>query len=325
MYYPLIFKSVYKEMVWGGTTLRDVYSRDTPFERTGESWDITCREGEMGIVSNGTLVGAPFISVIKNDPIGIMGENYKDFKHFPLLVKLIDASDFLSVQVHPNDGYAQKAENYPFGKNEMWYVLSALPGSYLILGTKDGVTKEVFKDAVENGETESCLNRLYVSAGDIIDIPAGLIHAVGKGIVLAEVQQNSDITYRVYDYDRIGLNGKKRELHIEKSLDVIDFSGRLSKKPFILQNWAEHNRARVCQCVSNPYFSTFIYDIESELRQKSDRRQFSVLTCVKGSVIIEYDSGAERLYEGTSVFIPAALGDYDLTGAGLILASTSCA
>jgi len=111
MYYPLIFKPVYKEMVWGGTALRDIYSRDTPFARTGESWDITCREEEMGVVSNGALAGAPFISVINDDPAGIMGEKYKEFKRFPLLVKLIDACDFLSVQVHPNDVYAQKAQN----------------------------------------------------------------------------------------------------------------------------------------------------------------------------------------------------------------------
>jgi len=323
MYYPLIFNSVYKEMVWGGVKLREIYSRGTPFSRTGESWDITCRKNEMGIVKNGEFAGMPFISVIKQDPVGIMGEKYKNFDNFPLLIKLIDANDFLSVQVHPDDGYAQKHENYPFGKNEMWYILSAEPNSFLTIGLNDGVTKEMFKKAIADNTVEDCLRKLYVSPHDIINIPAGLIHAIGKGIVLAEIQQNSDITYRVYDYNRVGLDGNKRKLHIEKSLDVIDFSGKLPNKPVELKPVSENAAACIYECVKNSYFTVDIYEIKEEYAEISDKECFSVFTCVKGIMTIEYNGGFLRVPCGDSVFIPAALGEYKLTGPCRALKSSS--
>jgi mannose-6-phosphate isomerase len=320
--YPIIFESVYKEMIWGGVKLRDTYSRNTPFLRTGESWDITCRENEMGIVKNGAYKDMSFLSVIRQNPEKIMGERYKNFDRFPLLVKLIDANDYLSVQVHPDDAYARKAENYPQGKNEMWYILSAEPESFLYIGLKDGVTKETFKSAIHSGKTENCLNKLYVSPGDCVDVPAGLVHAIGKGIVLAEIQQNSDITYRVYDYERTGLDGKSRELHIEKSMDVIDFSGRLPKTPVKPKLISTAKNTNIYEYIKNPYFTALLYDIKDDCDDRTDKETFHILTCVKGGAEIKCSNGALKITEGDSIFIPAALGEYEISGQCLVIKSS---
>lgn len=319
--YPLLLEPVYKEMVWGGNKLKDDYSRNTPFERTGESWDISCRENEMCIVKNGIYKGEPFISVIMKSPVDYMGKKHSVFKDFPLLVKLIDANDFLSVQVHPDDTYAQKNDNYPSGKNEMWYILSAEQGSYLVVGLKDGVTKEILKKAISGGTVENCLHKLYVSKGDVINIPAGLVHSIGKGIVLAEIQQNSDITYRLYDYNRLGLDGKKRELHIEKSLDVIDFSGKHKKTQLELITVYSDFCVEIKECVKNECFSTYIYDVKKEYKKQSDINCFNILTCVEGCAKIKHGADNVLINKGDSVFIPAALGEYVISGSCWLIES----
>lgn len=319
MYYPFVFEPIYKTMPWGGTNLNALYRKNSPFEKTGESWDITCRDGEMGVIANGSLRGERFIDVIKEDPAGVLGGAIAGAGGFPLLIKLIDANDFLSVQVHPDDAYARRAENYPQGKNEMWYCLSAEQGAYLYLGLKAGVSRAEFKNAVKNGAACALLNKTPVREGDIINIPAGLVHAIGKGIIIAEIQQNSDITYRVFDYNRTDGAGGKRELHINKALDVIDFTGRHSPLPAAPKLISSNGAKTEYLCVENAYFAVHLVDIREKSAERGDPARFCTLTCVKGEVEIKTPLCGVSLLKGDSAFIPAALGEYEISGEGAAL------
>ncbi|MDR3091227.1 MAG: class I mannose-6-phosphate isomerase [Clostridiales bacterium] len=318
--YPLTFNPIYKEMVWGGAKMRSLYGREIPYEKTGESWDVSCREKEMGVVSNGAYKGLSFREVIELAPASFLGEKFRNFTHFPLLVKIIDAADFLSVQVHPDDEYALRRENAPFGKNEMWCVLSAEEGSHLVLGLKDGVSRADFSAMLENGAVEDALEKLPVRAGDVVNIPAGLVHAIGRGITLAEIQQNSDITYRVYDYGRLGLDGKPRELHKEKALDVIDFGGKLPKaavKPEII---GESAGFRLSRAVKTPHFNVNLLELDSTGGPSAgfgDFDAFQILTVTEGSCVLSAGGCETPLKTADSVFLPAKLGErggYRVTG-----------
>ena len=311
MLYPLKFKPIYKEMVWGGGALAGILSRKLPFGKVGESWDVACRETGMSVISNGALRRKTLQELIDKAGAAIVGDKFIDQERFPLLIKIISAEDNLSVQVHPDDSYAQKAEGLPCGKSEMWYILHAPEDAQLVIGLNDGVTREMFTRALEQGGVESCLARLPVKPGDVIDIPAGLVHAITKGIVLLEVQQNSDITYRIYDYGRTGLDGNPRELHIHKALDVIDFSVGLRKTAI---KGRQLNDV-VTSYISNNYFRIDKYDISTAFAEKTDGSRFSVFTCVAGSGEISGEDFCERVNYGDSVLIPAGLGRYTISGA----------
>jgi mannose-6-phosphate isomerase len=309
--YPLLFEPIYKEMIWGGRKLSDRYGRRLPSDHTGESWDISFRENEMGRVINGLLAGQSFAAV--TGPIG--GESRAKWlgprfvnEEFPLLVKIIDANDNLSVQVHP--GGAGR------GKTEMWYVLDAPEDGKLIIGLKDGITKEAFAQAVnENGgqAVEGMLNNLPVKRGDIIYIPAGLIHAITKGVMTAEIQQNSDITYRVYDYGRKGLDGMPRQLHKEEALAVIDFEN-LHKKT--ATPGIKVNGTPFTYYIANQYFCVIGYDLDHMTHtEESDPDKFFIFTCVEGNCVIHAGDTATPLAESYSVFIPAALGRFSIESA----------
>ena len=211
--YPIKFENIYYEKIWGGRDLEN-FRKNLPDGDIGESWDIACHPNGTGVVSNGEFKGKSLKELIEQEGKALLGKNYNG-ESFPLLVKLINSKDKLSVQVHPSDEYAKKYEN-SFGKTEAWYVVDAKPGSYLIVGTKD-CDKETFKKAIDEGKTEDYLNKIEVKKGDSFLINSGLVHAICEGVIIAEIQQNSDITYRIYDY------GRPREIHVEKSLEVIDF------------------------------------------------------------------------------------------------------
>ena len=212
--YPIKFDNLYYERIWGGRDL-ELFRDNMPKGTIGESWDIACHENGVGIVSNGSLKGMSFEKIIKLYRDDIIGKEIKDEK-FPLLIKLINAKDKLSVQVHPNDEYANRVEK-DSGKTEAWYVVSAEENSYLIVGTKD-CDKEKFGNSIENGDLDKYLNKVPVKKGDFFYVQSGLVHAICEGVIIAEIQQSSDTTYRVYDYNR------GREIHVEKALYVIDFS-----------------------------------------------------------------------------------------------------
>lgn len=316
--YPLKFEPIYKEMVWGGQQLADLFGRDLPFAHTGESWDVSCRPGEMSIVANGAYRGKTLEEVIALDPCGVLGSRMADVQAFPLLVKLISANDNLSVQVHPDDTYAQRVEDEEFGKTEMWVVLDAPEDAYLILGLKQGVTGDSFRRAIEAGDVESCLERVPAKPGDVFDLPAGLIHALTKGMVVAEVQQNSDLTYRVYDYGRVGLSGAPRPLHIEKALDVIDFRGAGKQGPVIGKSSVQVGNTWT-DYTTGDLFALMKVAIKAHLTMRSDPERFSIFMCLEGQCRIQCGTDSVDIQKGDSFFIPAALGAYEIKGACTLL------
>lgn len=317
MHYPIKFEPIYKEMVWGGCQLSSLYNRALPYQRTGESWDMTCRTNEMGVVANGIYKGLSFNELIQIDPVGTLGikvaEKVAENGSFPLLLKLISPTDNLSVQVHPDDYYAKRHENVAFGKTEIWVVLDAPQNAHLIVGLKDGVTRDMFKQAIEGGTSENCLEKVPVQKGDVIFIPSGLVHALTKDVVVAEVQQNSDITYRIYDYNRLGLDGNPRPLHVEKALDVIDFEGQFSKEPVKALSFEKEGNL-LSYFNANSYFTLIKYDIEKILKERSDEDKFFVFTCIEGSCTVSNEHGSLQAYPGDSFFLPAGLGKYTIEG-----------
>ena len=224
--YPLTFEPVLKDYIWGGRNLERILGRALPPGKVAESWEISGHPSAPTRVKNGPLAGKKLpgvLGLLGKDLVGSRSQAMLARGKFPLLVKLLDANEPLSVQVHPDDGYARTHEYGELGKTEMWYILHADEGARLIYGLKPGVTPESFRQALEAGRLEDCLHYLPVQAGDAVFIPAGSLHAVLAGVVLTEIQQNSDTTYRVYDWNRVGTDGKPRPLHVEKAMAVTNF------------------------------------------------------------------------------------------------------
>ena len=273
--YPIRFENVYYEKIWGGRDL-EAFRNNLPSGDVGESWDIACHPSGTGVVANGELKGKKFDEIISEFGHALVGSKVSTEK-FPLLVKLINSGEKLSVQVHPGDEYAQRVENQ-LGKTEAWYVVNAKPGATLIVGTKN-CDKEVFAKAIEEGKSEDYLNVVDVKKGDCFLINSGLVHAICEGLIIVEIQQNSDVTYRVYDY------GRPREIHVEKSLDVIDFKLRaenLSNKEVV-----KFDGFSKVDFGENKYFGMQKINIETEWNDCSNEEKFFILTCVDGCGTIE--------------------------------------
>ena len=226
VFYPYRFRSILKEKLWGGRGLDTILNKGLPPNKMfGESWEISDRENDMSLVENGPHAGVTLRMLLAADRRGIMGPVVaRTFpERFPLLIKYIDAHEILSLQVHPGDDYAMEHENGEWGKTEAWYIIHAEPHSFIFRGVKPGTDRKRFDHLLERKRVRDCLNRLPVQAGDVVFIPPGCVHAAGRGILFCEVQQNSDLTYRVYDWDRVDVKGDARDLHPEKSFDVIDW------------------------------------------------------------------------------------------------------
>lgn len=310
MLYPLKFKPVYKDYVWGGRGFEKL-GRTLPEGIVAESWEVSCHRNGVSIVSNGSLEGTSLPDVLKLYGRELIGSSLpeKDTGKFPLLIKLIDADKNLSVQVHPGDEYARSHENGEYGKNEMWYIISAKPGAKLVYDVRPGTTREKFAAAVYENRVEECLNTVEVTPGDAVYIPSGLVHAIGQGIMLAEVQQNSDTTYRVYDYGRTD-----RQLHIEKALEVIDFnsSGRKGKYTGLKTDLGGgSSKTFVVAC---KYFAAEVWDIAGQINEFSSGEKFCLYTFIDGSGTISWQSGTEGIKAGESLLIPASLTEYSFNG-----------
>lgn len=308
--YPIRFENLYFDKIWGGREF-EKFRNNLPKGKIGESWDIACHENGNGIVANGKFKGMKFTELIDRYTNEIFGNTIINGE-FPLLVKLINSNEYLSVQVHPNDEYARKCENSR-GKTEAWYVMEADEGAELIVGT-NGCTKEEFIEAINNNKVESCLNRIKVKKGDAFLIDSGLIHAIGPGLVIAEIQENSDITYRVYDY------GRPREIHVEKSLDVINFALEAKR---LVEEYEEFNGYKYSKLCRNKYFSIDKYMIENYYEGKSDKEAFQIITCVDGNGVIEGTGYSEVISKGDSFLLPATLGRYRIKGRLELLISKS--
>ena len=299
--YPIKFENLYYEKIWGGRDLESFRS-NLPEGNIGESWDVACHENGTSIVTNGRFKGISFDKLIESNGEEILGKKYAAEK-FPLLVKLINSNENLSVQVHPNDEYAKIKEN-SFGKTEAWYVVEAKEGAELIVGT-NGCTKKEFEVSIKNNTVEDCLNRIKVKKGDAFLINSGLVHAIGAGLIIAEIQQNSDITYRVYDY------GRPREIHVEKSLEVIDFS--LSPKK-LLEHYKEEPGYKFTTLCKNQYFSIDKCIVDTTYSNSTNGDNFVILTIVDGSGKVTGNHYTETIEKGDSILLPASLGDYTIEG-----------
>ncbi|MDT8715677.1 class I mannose-6-phosphate isomerase [Clostridium sp. 19966] len=315
MLYPLKFEPVYKDYIWGGRELAK-FGKDLPEGIVAESWEISGHPDGEGIVANGEYKGISLTALIKKlgrDLVGYKLEE-KDVEKFPLLIKLIDANDRLSVQVHPEDEYAQVHENGEYGKNEMWYIVEAKEGAKIVYGVKPGTTRESFAKAVKEDRIEDCLNYIEVKTGDAVNIPAGLVHAIGAGILIAEIQQNSNTTYRVFDYNRTDKNGNKRPLHIEKALDVINFENCNVKGKLKPLEIKLDDKSSKKYLVANKYFSVEKYSIDGTIKENADGERFFTYTCFDGEGEISFNGGKETIKRGQSILIPAALGEYEISG-----------
>ncbi|MGL4760570.1 MAG: type I phosphomannose isomerase catalytic subunit [Sarcina sp.] len=309
--YPMKFENLYFEKVWGGRGFEE-FRNNLPKDKIGESWDVSCHENGKSIISNGEFKGETLESVINVYGAKVIGDNIKT--EFPLLIKLINSSEKLSVQVHPDDRYAKKVEDSN-GKTEFWYVVDAKKGANLVIGTKD-CDKTKFTKAIEMDATEEYLNIVDVEKGDCFLIKSGLVHAIGDGVIIAEIQQSSDITYRIYDYHR------GRKLHTEKALDVIDFSlesknlnNRNKREVFI----GDIEKNKIIMLCDSKYFTVEKYLLSSVISEKSDRRRFYIFICIEGRVKIDAKGKVEYIEKGESVFIPASLGEYKLVGQAILL------
>lgn len=314
MFYPLKFIPVYKDYIWGGRNLERL-GRSLPEGKIAESWEVSAHPDGVSVIANGQFAGVPLPELLTQFGKEIIGTKLStDFiNQFPLLIKIIDANQQLSVQVHPDDQYARTHEG-GYGKNEMWYIISANPGAEIIYDLAPGITREVLSEAIRENRIEGCLNTIPVAAGDVFDIPAGMVHGLGAGIVLAEIQQSSNLTYRLYDYNRRDAQGNKRPLHIEKALEVIDFNSVGQKKKttgIIKENKSGLLRKEL---IANSYFKIDLYELEGETSQTTNGESFFCYSFLEGKGKIIYEGGSETFQATESILIPAALSDYKIEG-----------
>ena len=294
--YPLKFTPICKDKIWGGNKLHDLLNKEFPeLPNCGESWEISGVQDDISVVSNGFLTGNSLEELIEVYMGDLVGEKvYEKFgTEFPLLVKFIDANDYLSIQVHPNDELALERHD-SFGKTEMWYVVQADPGSRLISGFSRKVDKDEYLHSVENGTLEELLNDEEVKAGDVFFIPAGRVHAIGKGIVVAEIQQTSDVTYRIYDFNRVDDKGNPRELHTDLAVDAIDYSFETNYRTEYQSS--DNQSVTLVDC---PYFTTNILTLSATVeRDFTDRDTFVIYTCLDGIVPLGGKMKVCRLRKG---------------------------
>lgn len=301
--YPLKFQPILKSIIWGGSEISKFKNLDSIKEGIGESWEISAVKESISVVKNGELAGKPLDILIQEAKGQLVGKKvYDKFEDkFPLLIKFIDAQDDLSIQVHPDDELAKKRHN-SFGKTEMWYVVKAKPDAFVISGFKEKITPEQYLEKVKDNTFTNSLQKSMVKEGDVYFLPAGRVHAIGSGSFIAEIQQTSDITYRIYDYNRKDSKGNTRELHTELAKDAIDYTFYDSYQTNYKQ---EINK--LVELVSCQYFTTNLLTIDKDFKQDIiDIDSFIIYMCLEGSCTLEDDKQNEiRVEQGESILIPA--------------------
>jgi mannose-6-phosphate isomerase len=306
--YPLLFKPDFRDKPWGSRRLHDVLGKDVSPERpVGESWEVW----SGAVIANGPWAGKTVDEALADHWAEVMGSDLASAtpRTFPLLFKFIDANEWLSVQVHPDDIYAKAHEGVPFGKTEAWYIVHADEGAEIIYGWKEAVDRDIVERAVRDDTIKESLKFSVVRPGDVVVVPAGTVHALGSGIVLAEIQQDSDVTYRLYDWGRVGLDGKPRELHVDQSLDTLDY--RAAARQFISADLtpADGPRRQLAAC---RYFSMERYDVRGALPFPLNGERFAIVATLQGACTIRYAGGSVELPPGATALLPAALGDTTL-------------
>ena len=301
--YPLKFAPILKQTLWGGDKIIPFKHLDDDRTGVGESWEISDVEGDESVVVNGPDKGLTLTEIVRKYREELLGEaNYRRFGNkFPLLVKFIDAKQDLSIQVHPADALAKKRHN-SFGKTEMWYVIDADKGAKLRSGFSEQITPKEYKERVYNHTITDVLQEYDIQSGDVFFLPAGRIHSIGAGAFIAEIQQTSDITYRIYDFDRKDANGKTRELHTDLAREAIDYD--------VLDDYRTHYDAvkdEPTELVACPYFTTSLYDMTEEIScDYSELDSFVILICVEGTCkLIDDEMNEVTLTAGETVLLPA--------------------
>lgn len=318
---PLIFEPLLKVRVWGGTALKSRPAGEIPADPVGESWELADHGADTTLVAEGPLAGRSLHELMVQDRDALCGRavDPANPEVFPLLLKLIDPLQDLSVQVHPNDTYAGQQVAGELGKTEAWYVLEAEPGAKLYRGFVDGVSKEQFAAAVEAGTVADILNGFAVEPGDVVYMPAGMVHALGAGVRIAEIQQNSDTTYRVFDWNRVGLDGQPRELHIDHALAVSQFGeqgeSRCAPEP-VAQAGCVRERFVNCEKFQFERLSAFE---GAPVELNTEGRSFHLLTVVEGSATVTAGGETVTRSRWDSVLVPAAAGSYQLEADGAVL------
>ncbi len=305
----LKLKPVFKDYIWGGTRLKSDFGFESDLDKLAEGWMLSCHKDGKNIIENGEYKGKTLDEVIEEKgKEKVVGTRSLDFPYFPVLIKLIDAKDNLSIQVHPDNDYAQRVEG-EFGKTEIWYVLDATDDAQLIYGFKNKISSEEFVDAIKNNTLTDVLNSVKVKKGDLLFIEAGTVHAIGKGTLVAEIQQNSNTTYRVYDYGRLGADGKPRELHIDKAVDVSKTEPpKYDIKPMgEPEKFNDYTKTLLTKC---DLFTVNHYELNGKVTLEADEKSFNHVLVVDGAGTIN-DVDFKK---GDSFYIPANYGKYEING-----------
>ena len=317
MIHPLKFRPILKERLWGGTKLKEVFGKPIESDITGESWELSTVKGDISVVANGSLEGKSLQDLIDSNAEELLGKSVvqRFGKEFPILIKFIDAKQDLSIQLHPNDALAKERHD-SFGKTEMWYIMDADPKAELIVGFNKDVTKDEYAESIDNDTLLDLLNYEEVKEGDTFFINTGKIHAIGAGVMLAEIQQTSDVTYRVFDFNRKDKDGNLRELHTELALDAVDYE----KKDDFKVSYG-HEKNEVNTMVDCPYFKTNFIELTENLDlDTAQRDSFTIFMCVGGEVKISTAEGDVSIKSGETALLPASTQKISLqsTGAKLL-------
>ncbi|MFL9843012.1 type I phosphomannose isomerase catalytic subunit [Flavobacterium rhizosphaerae] len=313
-HYPLVFEPILQDRIWGGTKLKTDLGKNIPTQTTGESWELSAVPGNVSVVKNGPLAGKTLTELMEQYPDDVLGTNvHKRFgKQFPLLFKFLDAKQDLSIQVHPNDELAKKRHN-SFGKTEMWYVMQADEGSRIIVGFNHKSSPEEYLEKLKSKQLIDILNQVPAKKGDVYFLETGTIHAIGGGIVIAEIQQTSDITYRVYDWDRVDANGNSRELHVEEALDAMNYNTTDTQKTYT----KDENKSNTM--VDCPYFTTNYLPLHGTTAIQKSGTTFTVYICTDGEYKFEVEGETYSFKKGDTVLVPAAIKAFTLTGNATLL------
>lgn len=313
MLYPMKLTAPCKDYIWGGNRLRTEYGKISSADKIAESWELSCHKDGESVISNGEYSGMTLSEFIRKQGKTVLGKNCEKFEYFPILIKLIDAKDNLSVQVHPDNDYALRVEG-EYGKTEMWYIVDCDEGAELLYGFKHEISKEEFKQRIENNTLLEVTNSVPVHKEDVFFIESGTLHAIGKGILIAEIQQNSNTTYRIYDYGRVGADGKPRQLHIDKAVEVTNLAPpKYPCKPIGEKiNLAGYTEQLLSEC---EYFRVKSVSIEESCPIEAGEGSFNSILVIDGCGEID----GVKLKKGDSCFIPSGYGKYVFKGKAKII------
>ena len=311
--YPMKLTAPCKDYIWGGNRLREEYGKISDADKIAESWELSCHKDGESVIADGEFAGITLTAFIEKAGREVLGDNCRKFEYFPILIKLIDAKDNLSVQVHPNNEYAQRVEG-EYGKTEMWYIVDCDPGAELLYGFKHDISKEEFERRIKDNTLLEVTNSVKVHKGDVFFIESGTLHAIGKGILIAEIQQNSNTTYRIYDYGRVGADGKPRQLHIDKAVEVTELTP--PNYPYKAIGSEEVKDGYTEQLLSQcEYFRVKKIYVEEKCILEAGNGSFNSILVLDGAGELD----GVKLKKGESCFVPSGYGKYTFVGKAEII------